>query len=139
MPKLVPPPPPQEETTQITQAAPTNARAPDNPDFFRYLCYLEFAIVCLVGLGVLILGGYLICWVVWQWKPDIHARIVETVKGINTGWKVALGILIPLFFRPVAKFLIYLKKAQGWETVEPAQGGQPSIQEYAGGDASKEK
>lgn len=127
-----PVPPPPDESDQITQAAPAGKSRPDNPKFFRWLCYVEFGVVCLITLGIVALIGYLFCWIVWELRPDVHKRVVETIKGLNIGWKIALGVFIPLFFRPAAKFLIHLKKAHGWETGEPAQGKESASQDYKG-------
>lgn len=106
------------EAQAQAQASEDKPEPPHNPKFFRHLCYLEFAIVLSIGLAVICVALYLLAWIIWGWRPEIHARLNETLRGANIGWKIGLLIMVPLFFRPLAKFLIHLKKAHGWETDE---------------------
>jgi hypothetical protein len=102
------------------------------PEIFRYLCYVEFAVALSIGVGALLLALYLALWVGWGCWPDIHARLVQTIKGINAAWRADLIILVPLFFRPIFKFLIYLKEGPfGTKSELPPTITPP--QNYGGG------
>jgi hypothetical protein len=80
------------------------------PRMFWLLEWVELLLVLLLGVLLTALAGFLVFWVVTGCGGDIHARLVQVVKGMNTGWKVCLLILVPLFFRPVYKFMHYLRE-----------------------------
>jgi hypothetical protein len=80
------------------------------PKIFWVLEYVEFWLVCFIAFFLVALTLYLAVWIFFGCGPQIHDRLVQTIKGVNTAWKIALLILIPLFFRPVFKFLFYLKQ-----------------------------
>jgi len=94
---------------------------PEMPEFFRHLCLVECTIVWLLGAAFLGLSVHMIGWICFGWGAGVHARIVETIRGMNAGWKVCLIILVPLFFRPIYKFLIHLKEGPfGTKSEKPA-------------------
>jgi hypothetical protein len=118
---------------QVVVSAPTRPREkPEMPEFFRHLCIVECAIVWLLGTAFLGLSIHMIGWICFGWGEEIHARIVETIRGMNEGWKVCLIILVPLFFRPIYKFLIHLKEGPfGTKSEKPARSeGVPKTEEY---------
>lgn len=89
---------------------PTKHSAEDWPERFRFLEYVEFWLVILIAVFLVGLAAYLTIWVLVGCGCRIHSRLVETLRGMNTGWKVCLLILVPLFFRPVYKFMHYLRE-----------------------------
>jgi hypothetical protein len=80
------------------------------PKLFGYLVYVEFALVALIGVCVTALAIYSAVWIVFGCGDEIHSRVVRVVRGINDNWRVDLLILVPLFFRPLFKFLFFLRK-----------------------------
>jgi hypothetical protein len=89
------------------------------PKRFRYLEYVEFWLVILLAAFLVGLAAYLTVWVLFGCGSRIHSRLVETIRGMNTGWKVCLLILVPLFFRPVYKFMHYLREGPFRTTSTP--------------------
>jgi hypothetical protein len=100
------------------------------PRFFWWLCVLEFIVVLLIGLGVIALILYLATWIAFAWQPEVHARLVQTLNGMNLAWKAVFIILVPLFFRPIAKFLIYLKKVSTWESGLSGEAPKKATDDY---------
>jgi hypothetical protein len=80
------------------------------PPAFRHLWRLELTIVWAIGLATMFLSVYAALYALFGICPQVHERIAEVVKGVNSAWKLGLLLLIPLFFRPVFKFLIQLRE-----------------------------
>lgn len=107
------------------------------PEWFGVLEHIEVWVICFLASVVFHLSVFLIFWIVSGCGSAIHDRLVQTIKGMNTGWKMSLLVLIPLFFRPIFKFLFYLRKGPlGTESKLPAIGTPPTG-EYKGGDKPK--
>lgn len=109
------------------------------PESFWILEWVELTLVCCIGVLVLGLAVYLgLFWIPCACFPEVHTRLVETVRGLNVGWKVGLLVLIPLFFRPVFKFLFYLRKGPfGSESHSPEIGEMRG--QYGPGQSAGEK
>jgi hypothetical protein len=78
--------------------------------FFRYLCIVEICVASLIGIGAVCGALYLPLWVFFGLFPSVHGRFMETIHAVHSGWRVILILLVPLFFRPLFKFLIHLKE-----------------------------
>src|SRR5438034_2245564 len=104
------------------------------PKLFAYLVYVEFALVVLIGVCVAVLAIYSAVWIVFGCGEEIHSRVVRVVKGINDNWRVDLLVLVPLFFRPLFKFLFFLRKGPwGIESGElPQKEEKPPVGSYKG-------
>lgn len=93
-----------------SSSPPTRHPAEEWPKIFSHLAKVEFCLICLIAVFVGALTMFLVFWVVFGCGEQIHARIVHTIKGMNEAWKICLLILVPLFFRPIFKFLYYLRE-----------------------------
>src|SRR6266496_4054577 len=80
------------------------------PKAFQKLYLLELTVVLFLALCLIGLAIFLAFWAITGCGCEIHTRIVQIIKGMNTGWKVCLLILVPLFFRPIFKFMFYLRE-----------------------------
>lgn len=109
-----------------------NARESGGPNemhFFRYLKWVEVVFVFFLAVFVIGVGLYLCVWVIWGSKECVHSRLVTTLRQIDKGWKIALMAIPVLFFRPIFKFLINLRKGPfDTESGLPASAG--GDQEY---------
>jgi hypothetical protein len=105
---------------------------PEMPEFFQHLSIVECGVVWLLGLAFFGLFVHMLGWICFGWGSEVHHRIVDTVKGMNEGWKVCLIILVLLFFRPIYKFLIHLKEGPfGTKSEKPARPeGVGKTEEY---------
>lgn len=83
---------------------------PDGMYFFRHLCWVEGLTVWALAICIVGLCAHFAIWVVSGKQNFIHARLVATLGQVDKGWKIALLVMIPLFFRPIYKFLINLRK-----------------------------
>jgi hypothetical protein len=96
------------------------------PGTFWILEWVELILVLCIAAFIVGLAIYLSFWIICGFAPEIHARLIATIKGVNTGWKVALLILIPLFFRPVFKFVFYMRKGPFGSESQVQEIGKPS-------------
>jgi fumarate reductase subunit D len=71
-----------------------------------------FELIMVGGLLVFILSSFviLLLWIFFGVGSEIYERFSETLKILNDNWKVCLLIFLPLFFRPLRKFLLNLKE-----------------------------
>ena len=102
------------------------------PNYFHVLSYIEFGFVVLVAICIVFLAIHLACWVCFGWFDEVHKRVILVIKGIDTYWRADLMIIIPLFFRPIFKFLIHLREGPlGTKSGEPlSPQNQTSAQTY---------
>lgn len=85
-----------------------------------------FLTFCLIGLGI-----FLGVWVLSGLGREIHFRLVATLRELDMNWKLGLLLLIPLFFRPVFKFLWNLRKGPlGTESGDPLPASAEQRQGY---------
>jgi hypothetical protein len=92
------------------------------PPAFRYLFYVELIFVGLIAIVSIAAILYSIIWVICGLWPEVHERLVSDLKQANAAWKVGLLLLVPLFFRPVFKFLIFLREVRGMKSgLEPKE------------------
>ena len=125
----------------VHRAASAEKREEETPKLFRWLQYVEFALVVLIGTCVATLAVYTVVWIVCGCGEQIHSRVVGVVTAINNNWRVDLLVLIPLFFRPIFKFLFFLRKGP-WGTESgqlPQQGGTPPMEPYKGEEKASQQ
>jgi hypothetical protein len=92
------------------------------PPVFRWLCVMEAVLVFTLGLGAIALLVYSMLWIGFGICPKIHDRLAHTINGANAAWKISLVVLLPLFFRPIFKFLIFLREVRGLKSgLEPKE------------------
>jgi len=83
-----------------------SANAPEG----KWLFYFEAITVGGLVLFIIATIVFLLLWVFFGWGSEIHDRLTDVIKLLNDNWKVTLLILLPLFFRPLRKFLVNLRK-----------------------------
>ncbi len=99
---------------------------------------MEFVLVVAIALFLLVLAVFLGAWVIWGCGDAIHSRLIQTIKGINTGWRVSLLLLIPLFFRPIYKFLWGLHEGPlGMKSGLQARPSEKPVEGYSDENAAK--
>ena len=82
----------------------------DNLEQNRWLRWIEFSLALFLGLAVLFVIIHLGFWIFFGFGGFVHERVISIVHGINNNWKVSIVVLIPLFYRPIRKFLVNLRK-----------------------------
>ena len=105
------------------------SEGPDEMHFFRYLKWVEVFFVVVLAIFIIGSGVYLCAWVIYGNNQCVHSRLITTLGQIDKGWKIALMVIPILFFRPIFKFLINLRKGP-FDTesgLPPSTGGD---QEY---------
>ena len=88
-----------------------------------WLSRAEMTLVMVLAAICAVVLLYLCIWIVaGHWFGNgCHARLVETIRLINDNWKAGALILVVLFFRPVRRFLMNVKKAGPLDTSQPAE------------------
>jgi hypothetical protein len=76
----------------------------------RLLCFFELITVAGSLLFILLAIGIFLLWILFGRCSEIYSRLTAVVSVLNDNWKVCLLVLVPLFFRPLRKFLINLKE-----------------------------
>ena len=108
------------------------------PKLLRHLRWMEFLLVVAVALFLLGLALFLGVWVIWGCGNEIHSRLIQTIKGMNTGWRVSLLLLVPLFFRPIYKFLWGLHEGPlGMKSGLQARPSEKPVEGYSEGEGLK--
>jgi hypothetical protein len=103
------------------------------PKAFQKLYLLELILVLFLAFCLVAVTLFLSFWAITGYGCEIHARVVQIIRGMNTGWKVCLLILVPLFFRPIFKFMFYLREGPFSTRAElPSQPVQPSADYQSG-------
>jgi hypothetical protein len=97
---------------QTLQNNPSQPQAKSQPQTKDENWLWLFELVMVGGLLVFILSSFIILllWIFFGVCSGIYERLAETVKFLNDNWKVCLLIFLPLFFRPLRKFLLNLKE-----------------------------
>src|SRR6266487_4646834 len=92
------------------------------PPAFRHLFRVELTFVGLIAVVSIASILYSIAWISFGLWPEVHERFVCTIRQANAAWKLGLVLLLPLFFRPVFKFLIFLREVRGLKSgLEPKE------------------
>ncbi len=87
----------------------------EDPSQEKSLCCIEYRIVCLILCAIALVTVYMALWISFGLFEEVHFRLVHTLSGIDNHWKVSLFILVLLFFRPIRRFLLRVKKFAGAE------------------------
>lgn len=83
--------------------------------------WIEFFIVFFIGLGIILIMICSIASAFGFWGNQ-YQNIITVVANLEGHWKAGLLIFIPLFFRPIFKFLMNLKEGPwGSRTELPSQ------------------
>jgi hypothetical protein len=77
--------------------------------------------VLLVLFLTTVLLGFIVYQVGWILAQSSQERIKSTITMLNENWKVALLLLVPLFYRTVRMFLERVRKFLGMEARDPEQ------------------
>ena len=83
------------EPNLLDQSPPEKELHTFHPGQDRWLSWIEFSIVFLLGVGILLSAICLILWAFFGWFQDIHDKLLPTKTDINNHWRVGLAILIP--------------------------------------------
>ncbi len=90
-------------------------------------CFKWVEACTVIGIVVLALAGilYELFWIVTggSWA-DAHGRFRDAVRGVDTHWKLALILAVPLFYRTTRKFLDNLMEIGPFKR-HPLAGGPP--------------
>ena len=81
----------------------------------RLLRLGEVCIVLSITFVVLLMVVYGLFWLAWCNQETRAVRLAGMAKVLNDNWKVALLLLIPLFYRTIRVFLERVEKAWGME------------------------
>ena len=101
------------QANQATVKSDSDNGQPDTAKQDLWLCRCEMWIIISLTACLVVVALHLLLWIGFCLGDEMHGRFVETVSMINDKWKVFLLVLVPLFFRPVRKFLINLREAFG--------------------------
>jgi len=97
--------------------------------------WIEFLIVFLIGLGIILIMVCFIASTIFGFWGQQYKNILQGIPELESHWKMGLLILIPLFFRPIFKFLMNLKEGPfGSKTNlagKPGEGPQGYNSQYS--------
>jgi hypothetical protein len=86
--------------------------------------FVEGCTLVVITLAIYAAVIYTVYWIIYGGRSeDTHARFVIAVAELDERWKVGLLLLLPLFYRPIRKFLLLLEQAWGLKTGPRAPRG----------------
>ena len=103
---------------------------PQKEEQDRTLLLVEYYVVCFISFLIILVFVYLIARIFrgfWQ-TPGPYERLQTVLADLHNNWHLGAIILIPLFYRPLRKFMEEVKKIWGLERA-PQPPNKPSDQE----------
>jgi hypothetical protein len=95
------------------------------PWFDHVLEFLEVLMVLVLAVGILVVTGYEVAWVVGGWLSPTQPRLATVLKTLNENWKALLLLLVPLFYRTIRGFLERVEEFAGAKAPRKAKSASP--------------
>jgi hypothetical protein len=96
------------------------------------LCSVEMGALLVLLLFICIAVSILVIWILFGRASKIYDRLTTVMNVLDNDWKICILIFVPLFFRPLRRYLLELKKGPwGMESgAQPQQGQQETQGKY---------